>query len=60
MQDPVNLDVIGMAVAAVIVIPDDDVGVLTVENRGELESGVRRVDAVEGARVVILLPPGHP
>ena len=55
----VDLDVVGVAVAAVPVVADHDVGALLIEDLGEPARGLLEVCEVEGARVVVLLPPGH-
>ncbi len=60
VADPVRLDVVGMAVAAVPVVRDEDVGVLRLEQLGQPGAGVVDVGLPERVRIGVLVPPGHP
>ncbi len=60
VPDAVDLDVVGVAVAAVPVVEHDDVGVLLAEDRGQPLGGLVDVGPPERRRVVVLLPAGHP
>ena len=60
MADPVRLDVVGMAVAAVPVVGDEDVGVLRLQQLGEPGAGVVDIGLPERVRIGVLVPPGHP
>lgn len=59
MGDVVHLDVVGVAVAAVPVVADEDVGVLLVEDRGEAAGGLVELGTVEGPVPGVVLPAGH-
>ena len=50
---------VGMAIAAVPVVADDDVGVLLVENVGETTSRFVEGCSLEDAVGVVLCPAGH-
>ena len=56
VPDAVDLDVVGVAVAAVPVVQDDDVGVLLAEDRGQPLGRLVDVGLPERRRVVVLLP----
>src|SRR5699024_4317007 len=57
--DAVHGQVVGVAVVAVGVVADQDVGVLAVEDPGEAGGGVVGVGPVQAPRVVVLGPAGH-
>ena len=57
--DPVHLDVVGMAVAAVVVVDGEHVGVLFVQDAGEALRGFVDVGARERSRCVVRRLAGH-
>ena len=50
---PVHLDVVGVAVAAVLVVGGEDIGVLVVEDGGQARRGLVDVGLPEARRVVV-------
>ncbi|BCB74897.1 hypothetical protein Pflav_013070 [Phytohabitans flavus] len=54
-----GLDVIGVAVPAVFVVGDDNVGPVLLHQRGEAGSGVGHRDVGKRLWVVVRLPAGH-
>ena len=59
VHEVVDLDVVRVAVAAVPVIADDDIGALLVEQLGQTGGGLVEVGLVERPGVLVLLPAGH-
>ena len=59
MHHRVHLDVVGVAVPAMPVVTDDDVGGLFVEDVGEPLARFGEVGAVERLLASVLLPPHH-
>ena len=59
VPDAVDLDVVGVAVAAVPVVHHDDVGLLLAQHGGQPLAGLVDVGLPERAGVVVLRPPGH-
>lgn len=57
---PVDLDVIGMAVAAVLVVDRDDIGAFLLDHGGQSGSHLARIGVGEGIRVVVAGGAGHP